>query len=236
MWQSDATRRGSAMDRCDPRLNEARRAERDRMVERQLVARGIGDPRLLDAFRHVPREAFVAPPQRHLAYDDGPLPIAAGQTISQPFIVAEMIAAADLSPASRVLEIGCGSGYAAAVMSRIAARVFTIDRHAELVEAAAERFVRLGYPNIETRVGDGTLGWPEAAPFEAILVAAAGPDVPPALLDQLTVDGRLVMPVGDLDDLQRLVRIVRDPPGTYESQDLGPVRFVPLVGAQGWKR
>ena len=204
------------------------------MVERQLAARGIDDPRLLDAFLEVPRERFVADAYQHLAYDDGPLPIEAGQTISQPYVVAEMIAEARVGAADRVLEIGCGSGYAAAVLSRVAGRVFTIDRHKELVEVATARFAALGYANIEARVGDGTLGWREAAPFDAILVAAAGPAPPPALKAQLAAGGRLVMPVGGQHDLQQLVRLTRRGEESFDLERLAPVRFVPLIGEQGW--
>lgn len=210
-----------------------RAAERRRMVETQLAARGIADPAVLAAFEQVPRERFVDPQWAHLAYDDGPLPIAAGQTISQPYVVAEMIVAAQLSATDRVLEVGCGSGYAAAVLSRLVAKLFTIDRHAELVELAAERFRSLGYDNIEARTGDGTAGWPEAAPFDAILVAAAGPSVPPALRSQLADGGRLVMPVGARDGCQQLVR-VRRRGDRFEQDELAPVRFVPLIGAQGF--
>jgi protein-L-isoaspartate(D-aspartate) O-methyltransferase len=215
---------------------DARAAERRRMVEQQLAARGIDDPRLLDAFRQVPRELFVAPDYQQLAYADGPLPIEAGQTISQPWIVAEMIAAAHIEGGDRVLEIGCGSGYAAAVMSRVARRVFTIDRHQELVDVATTRFATLGYDNIEARVGDGTLGWPEAAPFDAVLVAAAGPAPPPALKAQLAIGGRLVMPVGGPDDVQELIRLTRRAEDAFDREALAPVRFVPLIGEQGWRR
>lgn len=217
------------------KMMDARREDRRRMVERQLVARGIDNERLLDAFLDVPREAFVPPDYQQLAYDDGPLPIAAGQTISQPFIVAEMIAVAGLAPGQRVLEIGCGSGYAAAIMSRIVDRVYTIDRHAELVDEAVERFAALGLSNIVARVGDGTLGWIEAAPFDAILVAAAGPEPPPALERQLAIGGVLVIPVGGQDEMQQLVRVIRSGPDSFEVETLAPVRFVPLIGEQGWK-
>ena len=207
---------------------------RERMIERQLKARGIDDLRLLDAFRAVPREAFVADALRSSAYDDGPLPIAAGQTISQPYVVAEMIAAAGIAVGTRVLEIGCGSGYAAAVVARLAARVFTIDRHVELVDAAVERFEALGAINIEARAGDGTLGWPDAAPFDVILVAAAGPAPPTALKMQLAIGGRLVMPVGNRDALQQLVRLTRRGQDIFDTDNLAVVRFVPLIGAQGF--
>jgi len=205
------------------------------MVEAQIAGRGVGDPRVLAAMREVPREAFVPPALVPQAYEDSPLPIDQGQTISQPFIVAAMIEAAALRPDDRVLEVGAGSGYAAAVMSRIAREVVTIDRHPPLVAEARRRLGQLGYGNVAVHVGDGTLGWPEAAPFDAILVAAAGPAVPESLLAQLRTGGRLVIPVGDAEDRQRLIKIVRRGEAAFDEQDLGPVRFVPLIGAQGWR-
>ena len=207
---------------------------RDRMVEVQIARRGIRDSRLLAAMRRVPREAFVQPGFEEFAYEDGPLPIGEGQTISQPYIVALMIEAAELQPGDRVLEVGAGSGYAAALMSRIADRVYAIERYPTLGEAARRHFSDLGYDNIELRVGDGTLGWPEAAPFDAILVAAGGPGVPPALKRQLRVGGRLVIPVGSEERRQELLKISRRSETAFEEEDLGGVMFVPLVGRQGW--
>lgn len=207
---------------------------RRRMVDEQLAARGIRDPDVLAAMREVPRELFVDAEVADLAYKDGPLPIAAGQTISQPYIVAAMIEAAMLQPSSRVLEIGCGSGYAAAVMSRIARRVFTIDRHAALVDTARARFEQLGYGNIEVRCADGTRGWPEAAPFDAILVAAGGPTAPASLKQQLRIGGCLVIPVGHSKSRQQLLRIRRTRADRYAEDELGEVAFVPLIGEQGW--
>jgi protein-L-isoaspartate(D-aspartate) O-methyltransferase len=166
-------------------------ADRERMVNRQIAARGVRDPRVLRAMREVPREQFVAPGLEEFAYEDSPLPIAEQQTISQPYIVALMIEAAEIGQGDKVLEIGTGSGYAAAVLSRIANEVYTIERHASLAQAAASRFARLGYRNIEVRRGDGTLGWPEAAPFDAIIVTAGGPEVPETLRRQLRIGGRL---------------------------------------------
>jgi protein-L-isoaspartate(D-aspartate) O-methyltransferase len=209
-------------------------AERERMVERQIAARGVNDARVLDAMRQVPREAFVASGFEEFAYEDSPLPIAAGQTISQPYIVALMIEAAEAKAGDRVLEIGTGSGYAAAVLSRIAAEVYTVERHGALAQTAKRRFARLGYRNIEVRHGDGTLGWPEAAPFDAIIVTAGGPEIPESLRNQLKVGGRLVIPIGSLTDEQRLVKIVRDGEHAFHEEDLGPVRFVPLIGEHGW--
>jgi len=209
---------------------EARRA----MVETQIAARGIMDPDLLHAFLEVPREVFVPDDLAAFAYDDGPLPIGAGQTISQPYIVALMIEAAGVAPAGHVLEIGAGSGYAAAVMSRIAGRVIAIERHADLAELAAARLLRLSYDNVEIVTGDGSRGWPERAPYDAILAAASGPHPSDALLDQLAPAGVLVMPIGAPDSIQRLLRFRRGPDGLVED-DLGAVRFVPLIGAAGWR-
>src|SRR3954467_2455808 len=177
---------------------------RDRMVDIQIARRGVRDTYVLEALRRVPREAFVEPGFEEFAYEDGALPIGEGQTISQPYIVALMIEAAEIRPGNSVLEVGAGSGYAAAVISQIADRVHAIERHPSLGEAARQRFGKLGYANIELRVGDGTRGWPEAAPFDAILVAAGGPEVPQALKEQLTIGGRLVIPVGDAHEQKLL--------------------------------
>ncbi|MGK6356801.1 protein-L-isoaspartate(D-aspartate) O-methyltransferase [Sphingomonas sp. DT-207] len=203
------------------------------MVDTQLVSRGVRDTHVLSAMRAVPREQFVPEPMREFAYEDTPLPIEAGQTISQPYIVAHMIEKAEVRPGERVLEIGAGSGYAAAVLGRIAGQVYAIERHEQLARLARERMAALGYDNVEIRAGDGTQGWPEAAPFDAILIAAGGPSVPKPLCRQLAVGGRLVMPVGDPDQ-QRLLRIVRESEDRFDEQDLGAVRFVPLIGAHGW--
>ena len=204
------------------------------MVDSQIVARGIRNPNVLSARRAVPRERFVPQELGEFAYEDTPLPIGAGQTISQPYIVAHMIEAAQLTRGDRVLEIGAGSGYAAAVMSRIADRVYSIERHAELTELARERLAALDYANVEIRTGDGTHGWPEAAPFDAILIAAGGPSIPEPLCRQLAIGGRLVMPVGPADR-QRLVRVTRRGQDRFDRDDLGDVRFVPLIGAHGWR-
>jgi protein-L-isoaspartate(D-aspartate) O-methyltransferase len=208
--------------------------ERERMVSRQIAARGVSDQRVLEAMRQVPREAFVEKGLEEFAYEDSPLPIAQGQTISQPYIVALMIEAAAVKPGDRVLEIGTGSGYAAAVLSRIAGEVYTVERHGELADTAKQRFARFGYRNIEVRHGDGTLGWPEAAPFDAIIVTAGGPEIPETLRNQLEVGGRLIMPIGALADEQRLVKVLRDGAHAFHEEDLGAVRFVPLVGEHGW--
>ena len=184
--------------------------------------------------RIVPREAFVSEEMREFAYRNAPLPIGSGQTISQPLIVAHMAEALELAPHERVLEIGTGSGYAAAVLSRIAKDVFTVERHRELAETASERLKRLGYDNVHVRCGDGTRGWPEEAPFDAIVVAAGGPAIPHALLEQLRIGGRLVIPVGEELDSQQLIRAIRRGDDEFEYEDLGAVRFVPLIGEAGW--
>ena len=207
---------------------------RERMVKTQIARRGVRDPSVLDAMRGVPREAFVQPGFEEFAYEDSPLPIGEGQTISQPFVVALMIEAAEVKPGDRVLEIGAGSGYAAAVLSRIAGRVYAVERHRPLADAAAHRLANLGCGNVELEVGDGTMGWPQAAPFDAILVAAGSPDVPPALKDQLAIGGRLVIPVGGEERRQSLRKIVRRSETRYDEEDLGAVMFVPLIGEQGW--
>ncbi|MCJ8517683.1 protein-L-isoaspartate(D-aspartate) O-methyltransferase [Pseudorhizobium tarimense] len=207
---------------------------RDRMIRGQIIHRGLNDAELVKAFRAVPREAFVEPGVEEFAYEDAPLSIGEGQTISQPFIVALMIDRAEIDPGDAVLDIGTGSGYAAAVVAQMAEHIYTVERHATLAEQAERRFRRLGYRNIHVRVGDGTQGWPEAAPFDAILVAAGGPSVPQTLKEQLEIGGRLIMPVGSETD-QRLIRITRTEAATFEEEDLGGVRFVPLIGAEGWQ-
>ncbi|MBW3552305.1 MAG: protein-L-isoaspartate(D-aspartate) O-methyltransferase [Gemmatimonadetes bacterium] len=222
--------------RIDRNGRRALHGARDRMVERHIAARGVRSEAVLDAMRTVPREAFLPPELRPYAYEDRPLPIAENQTISQPFIVALMAEAAGLRPDDTVLEVGTGSGYAAAVFSRAAAEVFTVERHATLAEEARERFEELGYGNIEVAVRDGTLGWPEHAPYDAIIVAAGGPGrIPPPLLEQLAPGGRLVIPRGETLEGQELVRVRRSEDGRSLTEEaLGAVRFVPLVGAAGW--
>src|SRR6266513_2122906 len=200
-------------------LDLAHPRDRNRMVDVQIARRGVRDRHVLDAMRRVPREAFVEPGFEEFAYEDGPLPIGEGQTISQPYIVALMIEAAELKPGDSVLEVGAGSGYAAAVMGQIVDRVYAIERHPSLGESARERFKKLGYDNIELRVGDGTRGWPE---------------VPPALKEQLAIGGRLVIPVGEEERYQTLIKLTRKSDTQFEEENLGTVAFVPLIGDQGW--
>jgi protein-L-isoaspartate(D-aspartate) O-methyltransferase len=207
---------------------------RDTMVRRQVAGRGVHDSHVLDAMREVPREAFLPEGLQEFAYEDTPLPIAAGQTISQPYIVGLMIQAAEVRPGDRVLEVGAGSGYAAAVLSRIAGTVYAIERHEELTRAAAARLQALDYGNVVLRTGDGSRGWPAEAPFDAILVAAGGPAISQPLKEQLDIGGRLVMPVGRERRDQRLVKVTRTSASHFEEEDLGAVVFVPLIGQHGW--
>lgn len=204
------------------------------MVRNQVELRGIRDPGVLVAMRAVPREFFVPDESRELAYEDSPLPIQAGQTISQPYIVALMIEAARVKPSHRVLEVGCGSGYAAAVMGRVASEVHAIEWHRELAALAQQRMEALGYANVHVRQGDGSLGLPEQAPFDAIVVSAGGRDIPQPLLNQLAIGGRLVIPVGADPREQELVVVQRTGEHAFDRFSLGEVRFVPLVGSLGW--
>ncbi|MEX2496831.1 MAG: protein-L-isoaspartate(D-aspartate) O-methyltransferase [Woeseia sp.] len=203
--------------------------KRRRMVAQQIAARGVRSRPVLDAMRAVPREAFVPANLQEFAYDDSPLPIGDGQTISQPHVVALMIEALDLKGGEKILEIGAGSGYAAAVLGQIASRVYTMERVGELARGASSALKKLGYSNVEVRHGDGTQGWPEEAPFDAIIVAAGGRDVPEPLKKQLAVGGRLVIPIGYCSHFQQLVRLTRLAEDRYEQKSLVPVRFVPLV-------
>lgn len=209
--------------------------QRQLMVDRQLAARGIDSSRVLQAFREVPREAFVPSRLSAHAYADRPLDIGEGQTISQPYIVARTLAALDLHGGERVLEVGTGSGYSAALLALLAGEVHTIERIPTLARSAAARIAELGATNVHVHVGDGTLGWPEAAPYEGIAVGAVGPAVPKALLDQLAEGGRLVMPVTTAGSLeQRLVVVRRLTADAFEQDELERVSFVPLIGAFGY--
>ncbi len=202
---------------------------REQMVARQIEARGIRNPLVLAAMRRVPRHEFVPPDWRDSAYGDWALPIGEGQTISQPYIVAFMTEAIDPSPQDRVLDVGTGSGYQAAVLAEIVREVYTIEINPVLAARARQTLTRLGYKNIYFRVGDGWLGWPEMAPFDGIVVAAAASEVPPALIEQLAPNGRLVMPVGD-GFLQHLVLVIKHADGSVERKIALPdVRFVPLI-------
>lgn len=208
--------------------------QRKQMVERQIAARGVCDSLVLAAMKNVPRECFVLERWRDHAYEDRPLPVALGQTISQPFIVALMIEALGLQGGEKVLDVGTGSGYAAAVLSKIAAEVYSVERLSDLVAYARERFQSQRYDNIHQLQGDGSLGWPEHAPYDAIVVAAAGPDVPEPLREQLTLGGRLVMPLGSAGRIQMLVRETRRGEDRFKRDALGEVGFVPLIGAEAW--
>ncbi len=214
-------------------LNEdvGRQTERDAMVEDQIKARGVRDRRVLDALRSVHRHRFLPAAER--AYEDAAQGIGARQTISQPFIVALMSESLALRGHETVLEIGAGSGYQTAILARLAARVVAVERHASLAEQARQRLSDLGVTNVSFFVGDGSAGWAQSAPYDAILVAAAAPAVPPALVAQLAPGGRLVVPVGPQEAEQRLLLVTKGEDNTLATRDLGPVLFVSLVGAQG---
>ena len=201
--------------------------ERERMVKEQIEARGVRDPRVLAAMRTVARHEFVRPADRAFAYEDRPLPIGQGQTISQPYIVAVMAELAEIGPSERVLEVGSGCGYAAAVFAKLARQVYTIEIVDSLAEQARVNLSRVGAESVHVRAGDGYRGWPEAAPFDAILVAAAAPKIPEALVEQLASGGRLVIPVGE--GFQQLEVYVKTEQG-LERKALFPVRFVPMTG------
>ncbi len=207
---------------------------RKEMIDKAIFARGVRSELVLDAMGRVPREAFLPARLREFAYDDTALPIEEGQTISQPYIVAFMIEALALCGGEKVLEIGAGSGYAAAVLSEIAADVYTVERHGPLAEKAATTLAGLGYDHVHVLHGDGTRGWPAHAPYDAIIVAAGGPTIPESLKDQLKIGGRLVIPVGVDPQVQELVRVTRIAQDEFRREDLADVRFVPLLGAEGW--
>ncbi len=215
-------------ERPEPPQGEERRA----MVERQIVARGVKDEAVLAAMRRVPRHLFVPEARRASAYEDRPLPIGEDQTISQPYIVASMTEEARVSKRSKVLEIGTGSGYQAAILAEITPAVFSIEIKKPLADAAAALLKELGYATIKTRHADGYHGWPEEAPFDVILVTAAAPHVPPPLVRQLAPGGRMVIPVGQAFAVQDLLLVTKDREGKVRTQSLYAVRFVPLTGAR----
>ena len=212
----------------------ASEAQRRNMVERQIASRGVTDARTLHAMRTVPREEFVPEGLAEFAYEDAPLPIEESQTISQPFIVALMIEALEVKPTDRALEIGAGSGYAAAVLGRVAREVYAVERFDSLAALAQGRMQKLAYSNVHVLCGDGTRGWPEHAPYDVIMVSAGGPEVPESLLQQLAMGGRLIIPVGTEPRSQDLLRIRRTGEHQYDEESLGHVQFVPLIGTEGW--
>jgi protein-L-isoaspartate(D-aspartate) O-methyltransferase len=209
-------------------------AERERMVVDQLIGRDIRDQRVLDAVRTVPRHAFVPDDYRHLAYSDGPLPIGDGQTISQPYIVALMTQLLSLEGSEKVLEIGTGSGYQAAILAYLVAEVHTIERHEQLADNARKLLKDQGYMNVHIHIGDGSQGWSAAAPYDAVIVTAAAPKVPPSLLEQLAEGGRLVIPVGGR--FNQVLQLWRRTDDAYTHNELTPVAFVPLMGKYGWDK
>ena len=218
---------GSGVDQS-ARVPEAREAERGRMVAEQIARRGVRDPRVLAAMREVPRHEFVPPSERPHAYEDRPLPIGLGQTISQPYIVALMTELVQPKSSDRVLEIGTGSGYQAAVLSRLVSHVYTIEVVEPLARDAERRLKDLGCANVTTRIGDGYAGWPELAPFDSIVVTAAPDHVPLPLVEQLKVGGRLVIPVGPAGETQELQLLVKEASGRIRTESVAPVIFVPL--------
>ena len=214
-------------------MNDRFATIRDRMVQEQLIPRGISDPQVIEAMREVPRHCFVDDALQSRAYGDFPLPISAGQTISQPYIVALMTEALKLTGSERVLEVGTGSGYQAAILSRLCGQVYTVERINLLLAGARRVFDQLRYFNIVAKLDDGTLGWPEHGPYDAIMVTAGGPEIPEPLIDQLEEGGRLVIPVGD-QHLQVLQLLEKKEDG-IQIKELEKVRFVDLVGEYGWK-
>ncbi len=216
-------------------MSDLEKQSREKMVVEQVLSRGVRDKLVLDAMSKVRREAFVSEDLHNLAYEDRPLPIAAGQTISQPYIVAYMIEALVLKGGEKVLEIGAGSGYAAAVLAEIAGEVYTIERIEQLAEKASSNLIDEGYDNVHILHADGTIGWRDESPFDAILVSAGAPDIPIALKKQLAIGGRMIIPIGDDSRAQELIRITRVDENLYDREDLADVRFVPLIGEEGWE-
>lgn len=214
-------------------MKDGRLKERLEMVETQIKKRGPFPEEILRALRNIPRHLFVPAESQAQAYEDGPLPIGYGQTISQPYIVAVMMALIRPNKTDKVLEVGMGSGYSAALLSQLVDKVFVVEREASFLAPARERFKLLDIENVEVRKGDGTLGWPEEAPFDTILVAAGSPRVPSALAQQLKIGGLLVVPVGGRQE-QELLQVVRESESRFKENKCGSVRFVPLVGKEGW--
>ena len=210
-----------------------RLSERHAMVSQQLEKRGVQNPWVLQAMLDIPRHFFVPEDQHLKAYEDRPLPLGHGQTISQPYIVASMIELIEPKTTDRVLEVGVGSGYSIAVLSRVVGAAYGVERNETLLREAGQRLLTLDLPKIQMKKGDGTLGWPEEAPFDAILVTAGAPKIPATLLSQLKVGGVMVLPVGGRDE-QKLVRVVKGEGDHFQEKELYPVKFVPLVGAEGW--
>ncbi len=215
-------------------MTDPYRLERERMVNTQLKKRGIHDSRVLEAFKKVPRHHFIPKNLADQAYADGPLPIGKSQTISQPYMVAIMTQSAEIVPGNRVLEIGSGSGYQCAILAEIGAEVYTIERVPALCEQAGETLRRLNYQNIHTRGGNGTLGWEEEAPFDAILITAGAPEIPKPLLEQLAIGGRLVIPLEE--DYSQVLYIVRRSKEGFHRERGERCTFVPLIGKHGWKK
>ncbi len=215
-------------------MTDPYRIERERMVETHLKKRGIRNSRVLEAFKRVPRHHFIPKNLADQAYTDGPLPIGKSQTISQPYMVAIMTQSAEIVPGNRVLEIGTGSGYQSAILAELGAKVYTIERVSVLCEQARETLLRLNYQDIHTRAGNGTLGWEEEAPFDAILVTAGAPEIPKPLLDQLAIGGRLVIPLEE--DYSQVLYIVRRSQEGFHRERGERCTFVPLIGKHGWKK
>jgi len=215
-------------------MTDPYRIERERMVKTQLKKRGIRNSRVLEAFKRVPRHHFIPKNLADQAYADGPLPIGESQTISQPYMVAIMTQSAEIVPGNRVLEIGSGSGYQSAILAELGAEVYTIERVPALSEQAGETLLRLNYQNIHSRAGNGTLGWEEEAPFDAILVTAGAPEIPKPLLDQLAIGGRLVIPLEE--DYSQVLYIVRRSKEGFQRERGDRCTFVPLIGEHGWKK
>ena len=233
-WRLSGRLYGMKRSKREAKIEKFFASERHRLVRRKIKGGGIRDKAVLRAMKAVPRERFVPENLREFAYDDAPLPIGEGQTISQPYVVGLMIQAAALTPRSRVLEVGAGSGYCVAIMARIAEKVFAVERNETLAAELGPRLAGLGCQNVEILAGDGSAGWPEEAPFDAIIVSAVAPHIADPLLQQLAPGGRLVIPVSRDDGEQRLLRVTRHGEERFEEEDLGGVKFVPLIGEEAF--